>query len=127
MFLGASVHSAARALLLGFLRCFLTLLSAGGAQTIVHRMVAFMAGVLKNLIARLMADGKCYRPGRGEGLRIGDSHLVFDGVGSDTRETLHQLQIFAVRNSSHIYFAPDEIRGLHHQSVALKMAARIAH
>ena len=89
-------------------------LSAGGAQAIVHGVVALMAGIFKDLIAGLVPNRKCHRPRRRESLGIGDGDLIIDNVGGDTRETLHQLQIIAIWNATDIHFAPDEIGGFNH-------------
>ena len=104
----------------------------GRAEQVMHSVVAFVAGILEDLVAVLVRNRESDSPGRGISLRVGNRHFVLDVFRIDARESLHQLQIVAVRRGAvsvhtDAVTSADEIGGFDNQCVAFPMTARIAH
>src|SRR5579864_6244312 len=109
----AGAHYTATALL----RSPLVLLP-GGAQQTFHPVVPFVAGVLINRPFGLR-HGNLAGPGFSECRGVFNPEFVEQHVGADAREALHHMQILVRSPDVNLVI---EVRGVHHQRVALPMA-----
>src|SRR6185436_9317414 len=96
---------------------------SGGTQDVAHPVVAFVAGVLKRLLA-LVSLGEVHRkrPRLRPGVRIVEGHRPLHRVGSQDREALGHLELVA---RSAVRRLVGEVRRLDHERVAFPMPSPV--
>src|SRR5262245_7561561 len=75
-----------------------TVSRATATERVRNGAVAFVTGVLEELVIRFPVQRHRHFPGRGEDLRILDRHLVIDRVLVDAREAFDRVQLLALRD-----------------------------
>src|SRR5688572_7655678 len=97
-----------------------------GEQGVTHRQVSFVAGVLVNLVIRLLPHRQPHRPRAGERQVIVEGDHVVTDLRVDAGETLGGTKRGAVRGAADGR-PVGEVRRFDDQRVALPVTAGVAH
>src|SRR5262245_6592776 len=105
--------------------------SARSAEGIEHRVIPFVTGVFKILVAPFLSYRKGHFPRSGVCLGVVNRHFIFDGLWIHAGKSLGQLERVTGRSATAVEtdagFVWQKIRGLDNERIALPMPSGISH